>query len=687
MSQGVPCTLSPDGYATPFTRVATFMQRCLRIVSLALCLLLLASCASASGANSQQMTLVQQPGSDLPSPTPQNLSTLLQTEQVLMMTPPQASNLYTLVQQLKTHQRGTPARPNNSTPLHAQVGQEDSFWLQNQDSNAYTQIRARLAIITPHTYVYVEDDQPFNQAALLASANVFEQQIYTTERANAGSEWTPGIDGDGHITILNVANLGSNNSGYFSAQDEYSSSVNPHSNQREMFYVNLDGASPGSPDYNGVLANEFQQLINWNEHPLTLDWFNQGLALLAQHVNAYPANGVDQAFLKAPDVQLTDWSNDPGEEPLHAGASYLFLDYFIEHYGGYPVLKELLQDPAPPPTNFDNVLENHHFSERFNDVFNKWLVANAVADPSIDKGEYGYPTIHIPGVTPQHTVTGYPFQEADQVEQYGAEYYDLHSASSKTATLSIHLEGAPTVRLVGNDPLDSSAEWWGNRASNMDSTLTHGFDLRSLKGQQATLQFATWFDLQQDHDYAYVEVSSDNGANWTTLKGNFTTASNPAGLNLGNGYTGVSGDGDQPAWVQERIDLTSYAGQKILLRFEEVTDNSLDLQGFAVDQVRIPELHFTDDLSSTNGWISKGFVYTSNILPQHFLVQAIIYTGSSETGDSNVTVQTMNVDLASAQGDLKIANFGSQVTRVVLVVSAYAPDSTLQAHYQLQIRA
>jgi len=605
----------------------------------------------------------------------------MQTEQMLMMTPPQASNLYTLAQELKTHQSGNPARVSKSTPLNEHTGQEDTFWVENQDDGSYTQVRARLVTITAHAYVYVQDGLPFNQAALQTSADTFEQQIYPTERAAAGSEWTPGIDGDVHVTILNTAGLGSNSSGSFSVLDEYPTAVNLYSNQREMFSINLDGAVPGSADYNGVMANELQQLIDWNEHPLTLDWINQGLALLAQHINNYSANGVDQAYLKAPDTQLTDWSNDPTEEAAHAGASYLFMDYFAQHYGGYAILKELLQNPAAPPTNFDNVLAKHNYTDRFTDVLSKWLVANFVADPSIDAGEYGYPDIHIPGVTPQHVVTSYPLNEADTVEQYGAQYYDLHPTSSKGATLAIHLDGAPTVRLLGNDPLDSAAEWWGNRADNMDSTLTRTFDLSSLKGQHATLQFATWFDLQQDHDYAYVEVSTDNGANWTTLKGNFTTASNPGGLNWGNGYTGTSGGGAAPAWVQENLDLTPYAGKKIQLRFEEVTDNALSLQGFAVDQARIPELHFQDNPNTTTGWVSKGFVATNNILPEHFLVQAIVYTGS------NLTVQAMNVDLASAQGTLTLKNFGNQVTRVILIVSAYALDTTLQAHYKLEISA
>jgi hypothetical protein len=75
--------------------------------------------------------------------------------------------------------------------------------------------------------------------------------------------------------------------------------------------------------------------------------------------------------------------------------------------------------------------------------------------------------------------------------------------------------------------------------------------------------------------------------------------------------------------------------------------------------------------------VSNGFIRSNNILPEHFTVQALIYSGTT------FTVQSMAVDLASGQGSLKIPNVGKQTTRVVLVVSAYAPETTLLAHYQL----
>jgi hypothetical protein len=50
--------------------------------------------------------------------------------------------------------------------------------------------------------------------------------------------------------------------------------------------------------------------------------------------------------------------------------------------------------------------------------------------------------------------------------------------------------------------------------------------------------------------------------------------------------------------VKETIDLTSFAGQRVLLRFEYVTDGGLNTSGWAIDDVAVPELGWLDDAES-----------------------------------------------------------------------------------------
>lgn len=651
------------------------MRSC--IVIACLCLLLLSACSSGNSNTSIGLSPTASVAvsptpftpTPLPSPAPESLANLLATEQLLLSTPHPVSDPYSLMQRLKLHTAAPIPHTGRTTPLNVQVGQEDSFWINNADNDQYSHVRARLVYITPHLYVYVEDGQSVNLTAIAASANTFEKAIYPTERAAFGSEWTPGIDADVHVTVLNAVGLGSNVGGAFSPADEYPTSVSPYSNEREMLYINLDGLIPGSTAYNSALAAEFARLIGWHQQPGIQAWIDEGVSLLAEHLNGYPVDAASANFLQAFAVQLTSWSDNPAASLAHYGASYLFMDYFATHYG-LKTLKEAVQDPAPPPQNFNDALAKSGYTVTFADVLAQWLIANYAQNSTLDNGIYGYPDLTLPPLTPQHTLSSFPFTENDQTAQYGAQYYVL--PPTHRGALEITLQGSPMVRMISNVPFNSPDEWWSDQYDHMDSTLTRSFDLSHVKGKHAALQFAAWFDLAQGNA-AYVEASTD-GKNWTPLRGLSTT--NAA---WGQGYSGTSGGLPTPQWVQESVNLSRYIGKRVWIRFETVTTRAEDGQGFAIDSMSIPAIHFVDTVATDNGWVSNGFIRSNNVLPQHFSVQALLYHGAQ------FTVSAMKVDPASGQGQLIIPNNGANITRVVLIVSAYAAQTTLPATYQLHI--
>ena len=642
-----------------------------------LCLFVLSSCTVSGNTTASSQSPIASVAvsatpftpTPLPSPSPESLSDLLATEQLLLTTPHPVSDPYSLMQRLKLHTAAPIPHTVRATPLNAHVGQEDSFWINNADSGQYSRVRARLVYITPHLYMYVEDGQSVNLAALAASANTFEKTIYPTERAAFGSEWTPGIDDDVHITVLNAVGLGTNVGGAFSPGDEYPTNVSPYSNEREMLYINLDGLMPGTTDYNSALAAEFQRLIDWHQQPGSQAWIDEGLSLLAEHLNGYPVTQAAASFLQAFAVQLTSWSDDPAASLAHYGASYLFMDYFATHYG-IKTLKEALQDAAPPPQNFNDALAKNGYTDTFTDVLTKWLIANYAQETTTAKGIYGYPDLTLPPLTPQHVLSGFPFTENDTIAQYSGQYYVLPPAHR--GALEITLQGTPVVRMISNVPFNSPAEWWSDQYDHMDSTLTRSFDLTHVNGKHAELHFAAWFDLAQGNA-AYVEASTDE-KNWTPLQGLYATPTA-----WGSGYTGTSGNLPTAQWVQESINLSHYVGKRVWLRFETITGRAENGQGFAIDAMSIPAIHFVDNAATDNGWVSSGFIRSNNVLPQHFSVQALLYHGAQ------FTVSTMQVNAASGQGRLVISGFGSNITRVVLIVSAYAVQTMLPATYQLQM--
>ena len=89
---------------------------------------------------------------------------------------------------------------------------------------------------------------------------------------------------------------------------------------------------------------------------------------------------------------------------------------------------------------------------------------------------------------------------------------------------------------------------------------------------------------------------------------------NPVGNNFGHGYTGKSDD-----WVEESIDLTAYAGRKVLVRFEYVTDDAVYVDGILIDDLAIRELGFADDVEQEQGWRAEGFVRTDLVFRRPIL--------------------------------------------------------------------
>ena len=152
-----------------------------------------------------------------------------------------------------------------------------------------------------------------------------------------------------------------------------------------------------------------------------------------------------------------------------------------------------------------------------------------------------------------------------------------------------------------NAPYSGGYEWYSGSGDGLNQRLTREVDL-SAAGS-AILTFAAWYEIEQDWDYGYVEVSADNGLTWTRLPGNLTTTTDPNGNNDGNGITGSSG-----GWVQGSFDLSAFAGQRIKLRFRYATDGAVSLKGWAIDDIAVSAVGFFDNVETgVNSWQASGW--------------------------------------------------------------------------------
>ncbi|HEX8996390.1 MAG TPA: hypothetical protein VF812_10200 [Ktedonobacterales bacterium] len=595
-------------------------------------------------------------------------------------------NLYTLTQQLVNHQTGHVACQSTKAPPDEQVGDERLFWVINARQSGYHRISARLDYVTPHLYVYVQDGATVDYLALKASADRFEAQTYARDRAAFGDQWNLGPDHQPRITLLNATNLGPVG-GYFSSEDEYPTTINPYSNARQMIYLNLSGgARPGGAFYDATLAHEFQHMIHWWARPSDPSWMNEGMSVLAQQLNDLPTSGLEAAYFHAPQTPLINgWTDDPRANVARYGAGYAFMDYFYEHYGHDAALRALMASDAQAPEAFDQALARLHSRDRFADVYAKFLAASLLNDPAIAHGAYAYQAFPGEHARVAATVSHYPYTSAQgTLAQFGAAYYDFRAQANGEPgplTLNLDFSGAPTTTILPNAPSGAAqTEWWSNSGDNMDSTLTRTVDLTSVASGSIPMTFNAWYNLENGFDYTYVEASSDGGATWTSLPVTTGSASNPNGENDGYGVTGVSG-GAQPSWVPESVDLSAYAGTKLLLRFETVTDDAVHNAGFALESLSIPAIHYSSDALTDSGWIANGWIRTNNILPQPWRVQAVVYY----QGAKAPTVERVNVDPIIGQASATFLSFGGAVSHVALIVSPTAATTFTLAPYQIAV--
>lgn len=553
------------------------------------------------------------------------------------------------------------------------VGEAKNFWVHNLDTNTNNQVQATLRYITPHAYFWVQDGVRIDESEMKALVDDFEYKIYPTTRAFFGSEWSPGIDGDEHIYILYARGLGFSIAGYYSSADSVHPLIREYSNGHEMFLFNADNMELGSPFTYSVLAHEFQHMIHWHLDSNETTWLNEGASELAAFINGYTTGGFDRAYIRNPDRQLNDWPNDQSATTPHYGAAFLFMTYFLDRFGE-DAAKALVRHPANGLESVDSVLEEIAATDPLtgapitaDSFFMDWAVTNFLLDGSFGDGRFVYG--NYPGASrafPTETVSACPQSPAARtVHQYGADYIAIECAGDYTLSFA----GSTAADLLPADPYSGDYAFWSNKGDESNMTLTREFDFTSVEAP-IEFSFRMWYDIETDWDYLYLEVSED-GEMWEIVATPSGTGTNPSGNSYGWGYTGVT-DG----WVEEKIDLSRYAGRKIFVRFDYVTDAAVNGEGFLLDDVRVDAAGYSSDFEADDGgWIADGFARVRNVLPQTFGLALILPGDSSVTTIPLADDQTAEISLSLSPGE-----------KAYLVVSGTTRFTRALASYQFEIR-
>ena len=524
-------------------------------------------------------------------------------------------------------------------------------------------IDAELVEITEHAYFWLETSLDIDHDTVADAAQTFESQYYPITLAVFGTYWSPGVDQDPRFSILHVAEGTSGELGRFSSIDEYPKSLYDTSNEQEIVYLSMDELDVGEELYFGTLIHELQHLIQWNIDPSEALWVNEGLSQLSEiMVNLYTSDVRD--YLLNPETPLNTWNFDEPELYSHYAASYLFMIYFWEQLGDTAV-QELATHPANGMAGIQQIINDYLPEVTFTQFVGNWAAANYIDDVFAGP-DYYYDSLDFKKPTFVEVANDLPFEFEAELDQFGVNYIDLLDLRGP---VQIKFAGDTLQNLSSTRPPSGNKMWFAPAVDEMDAQLTAAFDLSDVT--QATLEYAIWYDLEPDYDYAYVSASTDNGTTWDIL----LTDESDAG-EFGPAYNGSSTDVVKSGWLNESISLNEYVGQTVLIRFEVLTDSDITNLGVAIDDIAIPELnnYLSTVEENSEGWQSSGFVPVGYQLPQQWSVQ-LIQDGPEPTV-TEFPLSTFNQGIL----DVEIGKGGA-----VLVIVPTTPFTRETANYWVSI--
>ncbi|HNY12688.1 MAG TPA: carboxypeptidase-like regulatory domain-containing protein [Candidatus Wallbacteria bacterium] len=310
------------------------------------------------------------------------------------------------------------------------VGDTMTFYSLNSLSwppseSDWTRVTAKLRAIGSRCYIYEDESVSYPYMALTSAdisrfVSAFDNEIYPKDTATFGSEPTPGVDNDAKIYILFTKNVNYQTAaGYFDSTNQlkqsyldssrtYNKNSNGekyYSNEKEMFYMSVPKQSFQGTNYQvntlGVLAHEFQHMINWNQHnnfsagSIEDSWLNEGLSQVAQDICGYGYQYGTLAFIMDPFLRspesysLTKFQFGLG----YYGYAYLFTRYLIDR-GAVP--QNLVKTSNIGKANVEAEVKRAGLSSSFDDFFEDFTAALYLSNTGITSdAKYNFKSVNL----------------------------------------------------------------------------------------------------------------------------------------------------------------------------------------------------------------------------------------------------------------------------------------------------
>ena len=196
-----------------------------------------------------------------------------------------------------------------------------------------------------------------------------------------------------------------------------------------------------------------------------------------------------------------------------------------------------------------------------------------------------------------------------------------------------------------------------NYSNNENSTITISNEIDLNDYSHAEVTFKAKWEIQNNFDYVQVEVSTNNGESWSPQCGKLTQIGGGSFQNANNEplYTG-----NQYSWVEEKISLSDYLGETILIRFKIVTNSFGRRDGFYFDDFEISGV--SNQLNIENNFKENTFIYPNPVNN--------ILNINTTLNDYTVEIYTISGQLISKSKNIRtfdFSNFNSGIYLLKLI--------------------
>lgn len=364
----------------------------------------------------------------------------------------------------------------------------------------------------------------------------------------------------------------------------------------------------------GTTIHELQHLIQADNDGAEETWLNEGMSTFSEFLGGYGhGEGSINFYLDHPENSLVNWDEHgtaaTGPETIaDYGQVYLFTLYMYDKFG-QEFIRELATDGTTQGmASVDKVLEDYGTNKTFTELYQDFMTALTLDDDTVSK-DYKFDSIDLRELPVGDGVRGktVDFEKAKTFEKEGVPAWggDFKEFNLDRTVRGMKFDGVDFLPLqwdTAANPLDASEQvLHANNGDEADQALIFG---ATVPTANPTLSFEHYYHIEEQWDFAAVQVSTDNGETWKSLE-NDNTRSDV----VEEGYPTIKENvpgftGEKTNWSTETFDLSEYAGQDVLVSFRNMTDWGSNEAGWFIKNIQLGD--FSADGTSTEPFQSLG---------------------------------------------------------------------------------